>query len=201
LRSFPPSKPLRRVSPQAAFQYSDQHCYMSLGVSRWIGQSPQSAPDEAQHNLLHGVPRSAGEQGTTTLSVICFLWFIHFFSLEVPFPGEPSPCLSHCRKAFDYYVASALLSTKLAYSLPFGSGGSGVPCLCSYEVIVILSCLLYAERALKAFQIPIGLIWTVAVPFWSECLNQFHSLKVTTLQTKVPRVSIDHRVSSSFPSD
>jgi hypothetical protein len=103
--------------------------------------------------------------------------------------------------AFDYYAASALLSTKLAFSLPFGRGGSGVPCLCSSEVVVVLSCLLYAVRALKAFQIPVGLIWTVAVPFWSECVNQFHSLKVTTLQTKVSLVNIDHRVSSSFPSD
>jgi len=41
--------------------------------------------------------------------------------------------------ALGYYAASALLSTKLAFSLPFGSGGSGVPCLCSYEVIVTLS--------------------------------------------------------------
>jgi hypothetical protein len=35
----------------------------------------QSAPVEAQHNLLRGVPRYAGEQGTITSSVICFLWF------------------------------------------------------------------------------------------------------------------------------
>ncbi len=63
----------------------------------------------------------------------------YFFSLKVPFPGGPSPCPSHYRKALGYYAASALLSTKLAFSLPFGSGGSGVPCLCSYEVIVIFS--------------------------------------------------------------
>jgi hypothetical protein len=34
----------------------------------------QSAPVEAQHNLLCGVPRFAGEQGPITSSVICFLW-------------------------------------------------------------------------------------------------------------------------------
>ena len=156
---------------------------------------------EAQHNLLRSIPHYAGEQDATTPTVICFPHCIHSSSRQASFPGEPSPCLSHYRKAFDYYVASALLSTKLAFSLPFGVGGSGVPCLCSYEVIVTLSCLLYAVRAMKAFQIPVGLTWTVAVPFWLECLNQFHSLKVTTLQMKVPLVSIDHRVSPSFPSD
>ena len=51
------------------------------------------------------------------------------------------------------------------------------------------------------FQIPVGRIWTVAIPFWSECLSQFHSLKVTTLQTKVSLVSIGHRGSPSVPSD
>ena len=39
----------------------------------------------AQHNPLHGVPRSAGEQGPTTLPVICLLWSIPFFPLQVPF--------------------------------------------------------------------------------------------------------------------
>jgi hypothetical protein len=51
------------------------------------------------------------------------------------------------------------------------------------------------------FQIPVGRIWTVAIPFWSECLSQFHSLEVTTLQTKVSLVSIGHRGSPSLPSD
>ena len=142
-----------RLSTHTAFQFNS--ATGRLQASGWE-HPPQGAPVEAQHNLLHGVPRYAGEQGTITPSVICFLWFIHFFSLEVPFPGGPSPCPSHYRKALDYYAASALLSTKLAFSLPFGSGGSGVPCLSPSEVIVILSCLLYAVRTMRAFQAPVG---------------------------------------------
>ena len=47
-----------------------------LGSCKLIDNHPfQSAPVEAQRNLLHGVPRYAGEQGPTTSSVICFLWF------------------------------------------------------------------------------------------------------------------------------
>ena len=40
------------------------------------GKHPlRGAPVEAQHNLLHGVPRYAGEQGTIPSSVICIPWF------------------------------------------------------------------------------------------------------------------------------
>jgi hypothetical protein len=46
-RSFPPSKPLRRVSPQAAFQYSDQHSYALLGVSRWIRHNLKTHTSES----------------------------------------------------------------------------------------------------------------------------------------------------------
>ncbi len=36
------------------------------------GKHPlRGAPVEAQHNLLHGVPRYAGEQGPIPSSVIC----------------------------------------------------------------------------------------------------------------------------------
>jgi hypothetical protein len=121
LRSFPPSTPDMRLSPHPAFQYSDKHSYVSLRVSRWIRVlTPQSAPVRAQHNPLHGVPRCAGEQGSTTPTVICFLWFVHFFSLQVPFPGEPSPCPAHYRLAFDYYVAAALSPACWHSCIPFG---------------------------------------------------------------------------------
>jgi hypothetical protein len=54
---------------------------------------------------------------------------------------------------------------------------------------------------MRAFQIPVGRTRTVALPFWLECLSQFHSSGVTTLQTQVSFVSIDHRGSPSVPSD
>ena len=46
----------------------------------------QSAPVEAQHNLLRGVPRYAGEQGTITPSVICFPWFTCWSSVHLDLP-------------------------------------------------------------------------------------------------------------------
>ena len=121
-----------------------------------------------------------------------------FLSSSV-FPWCPSPCPPHYKMAFDYYDTSALCLACWHSRTPFGLGGVRVPCLSPYEVVAVRSCLLYAGRTLRAFQIPVGRTWTVAVPFWSECFNQFHALKVSTLQTKVPRVSIDHRVSPSFP--
>ncbi len=66
---------------------------------------------------------------------------------------------------------------------------------------MIRSCLLYAARTKEESQIPVGCTWAVAVPFWLECFSQFHSSLITTLQMKVPLVSIDHGVSPSFPSD
>src|SRR5260221_8244079 len=35
-RPFPPSKRSMRLSPHCAFQYSDEHSYVFLSVSRWI---------------------------------------------------------------------------------------------------------------------------------------------------------------------
>jgi|SRR5215467_4984366 len=54
---------------------------------------------------------------------------------------------------------------------------------------------------MRAFQISVQHTRTVALPFWLECLSQFHSSRVTTLQTQVSFVSIDHRGSPSVPSD
>jgi hypothetical protein len=48
----------------------------------------QSAPVGAQHNLLHEVPRFAGEQGPTPPSVMCLLWEVPFFPLQVPFASR-----------------------------------------------------------------------------------------------------------------
>ena len=39
---------------------------------------------------------------------------------------------------------------------------------------------------------------TNTLAFWPKCLNRFHFFSITTLQTEVPHVSIDRRVSSIF---
>ena len=102
--------------------------------------------------------------------------------------------------AFDYYDTSALCPACWHSRTPLGSKRCQSSLSVPSEVIAILSCLLYAARTLRRVQIPVGRS-QASLPFWSECVSQFHSSKVTTLQTKVSLVSIDHRVSPSFPSD
>src|SRR5258708_30039477 len=54
LRPFPPSKRSGRVSPHCAFQYSDQHPQVSLGVGRRM-RFPSRA-----HQLEHSTTRCMG---------------------------------------------------------------------------------------------------------------------------------------------
>ncbi len=103
--------------------------------------------------------------------------------------------------AFGYYAASALCPACWHSRTPCGSSGFRVPCLCSYEVKVILS--LPAIRRANHESVPdTGQMYPdCRITFWSECLSQFHSSGVTTLRTQVSFVSIDHRGSPSVPSD
>lgn len=69
-----------------------------------------------------------------------FLTRVPCSSRQASFPGKPSPCLPHYRRALGYYVASALCPACWHSRTPRpGSSGFRVPCLCSCEVIAILS--------------------------------------------------------------
>jgi hypothetical protein len=60
----------------------------------------QSAPVEAQHNLLRGVPRYAGEQGTIPSSVICFLCFTCCSSVRLSLPWRTFTMSLSLQKSF-----------------------------------------------------------------------------------------------------
>ncbi len=83
MQPFPRSKRYVRLSTHTAFQFNS--ATGRLQASGWE-HPPQGAPVEAQHNLLHGVPRYAGEQGTIPSSVICFPWFTCYSSVRLSLP-------------------------------------------------------------------------------------------------------------------
>ena len=86
-----------------------------LGSCKLMDNHPfQSAPVEAQHNLLRKVPHYAGEQGPTTHSAFRFRQSTSIGC----FPGSPSSCPRHYSTAFDYYAASALYPARWHFSRP-----------------------------------------------------------------------------------
>ena len=86
----------------------------------------------------------------------------------------------------------------LAFSRP-GSPGQAAwefPSSNTRDVTVTRSCLLYAGRIrdnTDRFQSRSA----PRLPFWVRCVNHLHRFIVTTLQTQVPLVSIDHRTGRS----
>src|SRR5258708_26107939 len=65
LRPFPPSKRSGRVSPHCAFQYSDQHRQVSLGVGRRMRFPSRAHQSEHSTTRCMGSPRS--EEHTSEL--------------------------------------------------------------------------------------------------------------------------------------
>ena len=89
-------------------------------------------PSEA-HQFEHGTTRRVT---TPTLlenkmSLLkpssAFLTHIPCSSRQASFPGKPSPCLPHYRRALGYYVASALCPACWHSRTPSGSSGVRVP--------------------------------------------------------------------------
>ena len=89
---LPPAGIPQRASRRTPDRCLSTHPAFQFDPATWRQQAgeyyhpPQVAPVGAQHNLLHGVPRYAGEQGPITLSVICFPWFTCSFSVRLCLP-------------------------------------------------------------------------------------------------------------------
>src|SRR5260370_38565024 len=112
LRPFPPSKRSGRVSPHCAFQYSDQHRQVSLGVGRRM-RFPSRA-HQSEHSTTRCMGSPAMPENKAPLLFPSFAFPVK--SLPSPFtflsPFGPSPCLRHYSRALRYYTASALSSTR-----------------------------------------------------------------------------------------
>ena len=69
----------------------------------------------------------------------------------------------------------------------------GISLIPTIDVIVSLSCLLYAGRSFEAVLNAKEIIEATALPFWSWRVSQFRHSVLTTL-TQIPFVNLGHRV-------
>ncbi len=75
----------------------------------------QGAPVEAQHNLLRGVPRYAGEHGSITSSVICIPWLTCLSSVRLGLPWRTFTMSLPLQKSFRLLRRLRPLSRPLAF--------------------------------------------------------------------------------------
>ena len=138
---------------------------------------------------MQKVPRYAGEQGLLTPGAFRFQW-----STSVgDFPGSPSSCPSHYRRAFGYYAASALCPARWHVRVPVGSSSCRVP---QFRVSVFaqpVACLLDAGCLVEEPSLMCKQAGTYTVTILVKCLSRFHLSDFTTLPTQVSLVSIGRR--------
>jgi hypothetical protein len=134
----------------------------------------------ARHNPLQKVPRSAEEQGLLTPGAFRFQW-----STSVgDFPGSPSSCPSHYRRAFGYYAASALCPARWHVRVPCGSSSCRVPQFRVSAFAQPVACLLDAGCLVEEPSLMCKQAGTYTVTILVKCLSRFHSSDFTTLPTQ-----------------
>jgi hypothetical protein len=111
-RPFPPSKRYGRLSTHTAFQFDP--ATEKLQADGCFHPS-QDAPVEAQHNLLCGVPRCAGEHGSITSSVICIPWLTCLSSVRLGLPWRTFTMSLPLQKSFRLLRRLRPLSRPLAF--------------------------------------------------------------------------------------